>query len=283
MPGIPTAHLYEEALSSDGTTLRTGGLQYLAENNCGIDYSYTCRNGATINRANALVKYGYIPYYWTYQSQNDIETGFKTGCYGITNNKAQAIGGYAKYLTLSEEDLEDGKYLLVDDIDELLEEGLECSLISYAGNSTSVKTTVFASEIYNDNYADVIFKYTFNAGTGYSYTLYTGKTRVVLTSKYMSKDSINALLNKKVSAYSSEDKKKIKLVKGAYDMLDAEDKAQINISKAESILKELETSGSGNKKTASCGSVSSGENLFGFCTLLITACGIVAVKKVKQY
>lgn len=90
LPEIPTADL-------DGKTSDTlkDILQKSGENNSGTDYNF---NALDENKIKNLVVRGFIPWTWTYSNEYDVLIAFEDGFTGLTNNKADSLGGKPLYV-----------------------------------------------------------------------------------------------------------------------------------------------------------------------------------------
>ncbi len=215
LPQVPVAVLSSRNGLVQLTTDGYGELAYLS---CGDD-----GERKNLNSAESLKKRGYMPYFWTYNLQANIDDAFSHGCYGVTNNEPHLIEGYAERLEL----LENQKYMVSKFNGNALED-LEQPLrfYTYGNYYVDTKATVFATEKFTD-YANVIFKSVYTTNTNKSYTIYSQPIKVIDENIYMSVNELNTLLAKDVALFDDYDKAKLQIVERAYAVLDASEQSLV--------------------------------------------------------
>ncbi|MBR2988817.1 MAG: hypothetical protein IKC64_03740 [Clostridia bacterium] len=125
IPQVPVASLnYKSANES--------GYKFMQENNC-----YCDTNGYGNEVYTELMKHrGYMPFYWTLLTQKNINNAIKLGCFGITNNRANAISHYPVSLSAIDEQVHNASATA------LTQNGYQGYLTSYDGTKSSVHASV---------------------------------------------------------------------------------------------------------------------------------------------
>ncbi len=225
LPQVPVANLNTTGFSCEGWGK-------LAELNCVEDI------GGNLNIAETLKKRGYMPFFWTYQRQADIDTAMLShGCYGVTNNEAHLIADYAEKLEIGAGQ----NYLVANFNGNNLAEQQDLRFYSYGNTYSDTKADVFAIEKVGD-YANVIFKAVYTTNTNKSYTIYSKSIKVIDKNIYISVNDLNVLLAKDVSAFDENDKAKLAIAKRAYAALDASEQALVvGIENVDLKLEQLNT------------------------------------------
>lgn len=237
MPEVPSALL--------GTNLENGNMSTVFNANDNMfssDRYVQIANLATnldLSKGNAhltekLKHRGYMSFNWTYQQQADIETAFKNGVLGITNNKSQSIEPYARSLQAKSQD-----YNLYD-IQTLLGNKFAMQYVTYGDDVIPCEATLHTYESH-DYYYNAIFKYTFTSNTGaLTYTLYSESVKIINPAYYMSVQDINAILNTPAENLTLDDIPNIENAKIAYTLLTDEDKALVeNIDGADDLINRI--------------------------------------------
>lgn len=237
LPEVPSALLGTNTANWSNTTSFTANNRMLNEER----YTQIAQLATNLDLTNgnayvteALKHRGYMSFYWTYQQQADIETAFKNGCLGITNNKSQSIEPYARSLQAKSQD-----YNLYD-IQTLIDNKFAMQYVTYGDDVIPCEATLHTYESH-DYYYNVIFKYTFTSNTGaLTYTLYSESVKIINPAYYMSVQDINAILNTPAENLTLDDIPNIENAKIAYTLLTDEDKALVeNIDGADDLINRI--------------------------------------------
>ena len=233
LPQIPTASLnYKQLWRSN--------LKYLQQNNT---YCDTDKYGDS-SYAEMGKHRGYMPFYWTFYTQEQIDNAVKNGCFGITNNRANSISHYPVSLSAKAEDYH------VISASSLKTNGYQAYFTAYDGSKTNVSAKVFEIKEYQ-GYCEAIITANFTTtktsktqitdsySGGYTYALYSNPIRFIDPSVYMSVSEINNLLNSQAESFTVEDIATIEKAKVAYELLSESDKSTIDISKADVLIDEI--------------------------------------------
>lgn len=276
MPQTPTADLNGVSYSAFDSALYKFGYY-----NTVMDTGYGNVNGYFLG---CLRDRGYMGYMWTYGTEREIAEGFVSGVLGMTNNVADALAKIPAKLEAKD------KYVTVGR-NGGINGGIAATATSYDGSKTEVKATAFMTEE-RDGALYVILKYRYTAENGTAFTLYSEAYPVAYREVYIPPERLSQRIAALPAEVTLSDKAEVQTLRAAYDMLSAEDKAQVpNASKlagAEATLQRLEEAanppGQGDKKPANGGcrcSVEGAVTGAGALGIIAAALAIAAAKRRK--
>ena len=218
LPEVPTGHYtnfkgVEQTLSS---VLLTCTSLNCMPNKCTSDFD--------AEFARQLNLRGYASWYWTYHLEKDFRQGLSTGTYGATNNSPEKFYDYGMRIELENR-------IITSDINDV-----NAKVYTYGREYVDSDVEVFYDN-FNGKYGYAIYTTTYDMN-GYEYQIYSDKVLVLSNDFYMTVDEINGYLNKDASDLNKEDVSTLKQIKELYQFLTENEKAEVNIAKADQLISE---------------------------------------------
>lgn len=189
IPQIPSALLINTNEDVFTTTLMT-----IASMNCGFDGGTWA---VTDTHLRKLAVRGYSSWMWTYQREENIVNGIKSGVLGITNNEPNEIADYATRIEFASD-------TIISANDSYNNQ--KATLVKYDAKQNETKSVIIAEKQEFDGYAEVIYKFTYTNGD-LSYVVFSDKVTVIKKSLNDKIINANSILDKDVEDLTEDDVK----------------------------------------------------------------------------
>lgn len=269
VPEVPTANLNTLNINNFAAKLAEMGAY-----NTAADTS-----GGTSQITKMLLDRGYGSWYWTYSRQTQIDEAIRIGTLGITNNEAHKIRAYAKKLVATE------KYTVVSESADLSATAIPVSFLTYEGKKITANTNGAIFVERHEQYAYVIVKSVFAgaANSSLAYALYSEPIKVIFAEYYLSVARMQELLSKPSASFNEQDKIDLEKLGDAYQLLDDDDKATVDISGLDELKNQVASGGADTDPPATAGGCkSSADGTFAGVAVIALAAAIVLVRKRKN-